>query len=69
MTSGERNCVDAVRNPGNKDKTCDALHLFDIEYCAGDCSNTDNCNNYTPSGATGIMATKCVMTITGFAFA
>jgi hypothetical protein len=36
--------------------------------CFGVCCSTDNCNNYTPTSATGIMVAKfsmCVMVILG----
>ncbi|CAB3994577.1 Hypothetical predicted protein [Paramuricea clavata] len=59
----DRSCPDA-------DDTCEKrTSKFNLKSCAGMCCTTDNCNNYTPSSATGIMVAKfslCVMVIVGF---
>jgi hypothetical protein len=59
----DRACPDA-------DETCEKrTSKFNLKSCAGMCCTTDNCNNYTPSSATGIMVAKfslCVMVIVGF---
>lgn len=37
---------------------CDVLKKDGYKSCRIECCKTDNCNNYTPGGAIGIMATK-----------
>ena len=57
----------------NADETCRSkTGKNNLKSCAGACCTTDNCNNYTPSSAYGVMATKsilCLMAIVGFLFA
>jgi hypothetical protein len=43
-----------------------------MKSCAAACCTTDNCNNYTPSSATGVMVTEftlSLMVIVGSIFA
>ncbi|CAB4002008.1 Hypothetical predicted protein [Paramuricea clavata] len=45
---------------------------LNLASCAFECCNTDNCNNYTPGSATGVMVTKftlSLMVIVGLNFA
>jgi hypothetical protein len=72
-----RNCAnsdptDKVDCP-NAEKTCERrIIIYSLKSCVGVCCRTDNCNNYTPSSASGILATKfilCLMVIAGFLFA
>jgi hypothetical protein len=67
-----RSCsnADLCKDP---EKGCNLVtKKFKLKSCAFDCCNTDNCNNYTPSSATGVMVTKftlSLMVIVGFIFA
>ena len=65
-------------NPSDKDcpdaeDTCERRTKANaLKSCVAACCQTDNCNNYTPSSASGVMATKfilCLMVIAGFLFA
>ncbi|CAB4026047.1 Hypothetical predicted protein [Paramuricea clavata] len=56
------------------EKACNftRTYLPGLTSCAFECCTTDNCNNYTPSSATGVMVTKftlSLMVIVGFIFA
>ncbi|CAB3998744.1 Hypothetical predicted protein [Paramuricea clavata] len=57
----------------NTERACNVLtRLFGLKSCAFECCTTYNCNNYTPSSATGVMVTKftlSLMVIVGFIFA
>ena len=68
-----RGCVKAVVCR-DTEKACNLVrtYLDDVISCAFECCATDNCNNYTPSSATGVMVTKftlSLMVIVGFIFA
>ncbi len=69
-----RNCDDPKdKYCPDADKTCRSLtEKNNLTYCAAACCTTDYCNNYTPSSADGVMATKSIlslMAIAGFFFA
>ena len=52
---------------GNIKEICDKeIKKGKLKSCHGECCKTDNCNNYTPSVATGIMATKFALFLTMF---
>ncbi|XP_028395951.1 uncharacterized skeletal organic matrix protein 2-like isoform X2 [Dendronephthya gigantea] len=55
-------CTDAEERCSNeiKNGTYTSCHL--------ECCQTDNCNNYTPSSATGVMATKITVFVMIFMF-
>jgi hypothetical protein len=57
----------------NVENACNHLtKQRDLKSCAAACCTTDNCNNYTPSSATGVMVTKftlSLMVIVGLIFA
>ena len=56
--------------PGNACTNLTKVH--DLKWCATECCNTDNCNNYTLSSATAVMVTKftlSLMVIVGLIFA
>ncbi|CAB4041019.1 Hypothetical predicted protein [Paramuricea clavata] len=67
-----RGCASSSTCP-NVEIACNFLTiLLDLKSCAAACCTTDNCNNYTPSSATGVMVTKftlSLMVIVGFIFA
>jgi hypothetical protein len=67
-----RSCGDSIICPNAK-PLCDFLTLISKhKLCAAACCTTDNCNNYTPSSATGVMVTEftlSLMVIVGFIFA
>jgi hypothetical protein len=69
---GDRGCTTAAACT-NPEKWCKLVAvLWPVKSCALECCNTDNCNNYTPSSATGVMVTKftlSLMVIVGFIFA
>ena len=62
----DRACPDA-------DDTCEKrTRLYSLKSCAAMCCKTDNCNNYTPSSASGFMVGKftlCIMIIVGLLLA
>ncbi len=58
--------------PNNAGKICDVLRALGAKSCVADCCDTDNCNNYTPSSAPGVMITKftlSLMVIVAYLFA
>ncbi len=69
----------ANRNPAGKlpcpnaEESCKReIDQRKLKSCLAACCTTDKCNNYTPSSATGVMATKnilCLMAFVGFLFA
>ena len=56
----------------DSEKTCETrTSRENLKSCAAACCTTDNCNNYTPSGATGVVLAKftlCLMAIVGLFF-
>jgi hypothetical protein len=68
----DRDCDDpSDRACPDADDTCDKRTTkFSLKSCAAVCCKTDNCNNYTPSSASGIMVhyVLCFMLIIGFSF-
>ncbi len=70
-----RDCDKDLRDKDcpNFDETCTLKSEQEkLKSCAGACCTTDYCNNYTPSSADGVMATKSIlslMAIVGFLFA
>ncbi|XP_028395950.1 uncharacterized protein LOC114519958 isoform X1 [Dendronephthya gigantea] len=62
------------RGCNREDKTCPYAQALcdaeiengDVKSCRAECCKTDNCNNYTPSSATGIMATKITVFVMMF---
>ena len=71
-----RDC--ANRNPADKscpnaEEACKReTDKRKLKSCLLACCTTDNCNNYTPSSATGVMSTQtilCLMAFVGFLFA
>ena len=72
----ERNCANQHPNDKdcpNPDETCERrTKLLKLKSCLGVCCKTNYCNNYTPNSATGVMATKFVlssMVLVAFRFA
>ena len=68
-----RGCPRTSVCPDNTAKVCDDwLKRPNGKSCAAECCDTDNCNNYTPSSAPGVMVTKftlSLMVIVAFLFA
>lgn len=76
VTFVSRNC--ASNDPNDKycpnlDETCElGIKQHKLKSCLGVCCKTNYCNNYTPNSATGVMATKFVlssMVLVAFRFA
>ncbi len=68
----ERGCGAGTICPNNAGKICDVIRALGAKSCAVDCCDTDNCNNYTPSSAPGVMITKftlSLMVIVAYLFA
>ncbi|CAB4026048.1 Hypothetical predicted protein [Paramuricea clavata] len=67
-----RNCATTILCPHTEEWCKILTPLWNLKSCAFACCTTDNCNNYTPSSATGVMVTKftlSLMVIVGFIFA
>ncbi len=71
-----RNCANSVpadKDCPNAEATCERrTDKYKLKSCHGACCTTDKCNDYTPSSAAGVMATKtilCLMAFVGFLFA
>ena len=64
LSSGTKFCPDVEKQCDERSKS------LKLKACAGACCKTDNCNNFTPSSAAGIMVTKftlVLMVIAGLA--
>ena len=65
VTFVNRNCASNdpnIKDCPNPDETCElGIKKHKLKSCHAACCKTDNCNNYTPSSASGVMATKFVL--------
>ena len=58
-----RNCA-TVKVCSNSEQACStATKIEGLKACVGACCETDNCNNFTPSSAAGIMVTKFTLVL------
>ncbi|CAB3994578.1 Hypothetical predicted protein [Paramuricea clavata] len=61
--ANDRLCPDGAKTCERKTKETN------LKSCVGICCSSDNCNNYTPNSAPGVMAAKfilCLMVIVGY---